>query len=181
MGTDRSIDRGAHKHTRRMPPRGRRLFPAPEPTGTDPEAMSPPRQSPVSTSEQQQQQCRPPQATRRTARQAWCHRAWSARERCCEPTGRSGSTPPTTCTLDASPDELLKRSCAGATVELRRQCDVEGTCCISARRRQLVADRFVHGRGPWPCTNRVAGSRRGRTAACEVPPSPSILPSAPSN
>ena len=53
----------------------------------------------------------------------------------------------------------------------RRRCaEDECTCWCSARRPLLVADRFVHGRGPWPCTNRVAESRHGRTAACEVHP-----------
>eukprot|EP00966_Prymnesium_polylepis_P195988 4542127-Prymnesium_polylepis.2 len=44
--TDRTVDRGAYKHTRRTPPRSRRLSPAPEPTSRDPEAMFRPRQSP---------------------------------------------------------------------------------------------------------------------------------------
>ena len=32
----------------------------------------------------------------------------------------------------------------------------------------IVADGFVHGRGPSPCTNPVAEMRRDRTAAQEV-------------
>eukprot|EP00966_Prymnesium_polylepis_P019940 459625-Prymnesium_polylepis.1 len=35
--------------------------------------------------------------------------------------------------------------------------------------------RSVHGRGPWLCTNRVAESRHGRTAACEVHPTSVII------
>eukprot|EP00966_Prymnesium_polylepis_P223403 5169294-Prymnesium_polylepis.1 len=52
--------------------------------------------------------------------------------------------------------------------ECRRRCRRDGcTCSRSARRSLLVADRFLHGRGPWPCSNPVAESRHGRTAACE--------------
>eukprot|EP00966_Prymnesium_polylepis_P235777 5452800-Prymnesium_polylepis.1 len=53
----------------------------------------------------------------------------------------------------------------GGMLHLRRRCRRDGcTCCCSAHRPLLVADRFVHGRGPCPCTNRVAESRHGRTA-----------------
>eukprot|EP00966_Prymnesium_polylepis_P001385 31915-Prymnesium_polylepis.1 len=54
----------------------------------------------------------------------------------------------------------------------------ECTTCCSARRSLLVAAGFLHGRGPSPCSNRVAGPRRGRTAACEVhsPAHSSLVP-----
>jgi hypothetical protein len=58
------------------------------------------------------------------------------------------------------------RLCAhrNASCELlaaRRRCRrICCTCCCWTRRQLLAADRFVHGRGPWPCTNRVAEPRR---------------------
>ena len=58
------------------------------------------------------------------------------------------------------------RMCAhrNASCELlaaRRRCRrICCTCCCWTRRQLLAADRFVHGRGPWPCTNRVAEPRR---------------------
>ena len=65
-GADGSIDRGAYIHARRSPPRGQKLSPAAGPTGSDAAAMSEPRQSMVSTSEAQQQQCQQPHGKRRT-------------------------------------------------------------------------------------------------------------------
>eukprot|EP00966_Prymnesium_polylepis_P156477 3615373-Prymnesium_polylepis.1 len=49
----------------------------------------------------------------------------------------------------------------------QRCAEDEGTCCCCTRRRQLVADGFVQLAVDRGCTNRVAESRRGRSAACE--------------
>ena len=48
--------------------------------------------------------------------------------------------------------------CVGAGVLLQGEDGC--TCCACVRRLFDVGPRFVHGQGPWPCTNRVVMERR---------------------
>ena len=89
-----------------------------------------------------------------------------------------------TCTQEAHPQPISARARPLRHDDCEVAADVavgrDGcTCCCSARRRLLVADGLVHGRGPPRCTNPVAESRRGRTAAWEVHPTSVTKTSAP--
>ena len=107
-------------------------------------------------------------------RQAHSERLWHTCTPCthaartCMPRSRPNHMHPGTSSVaDQRTRATWEARCISA--RCRRRCaEDECTCWCSARRPLLVADRFVHGRGPWPCTNPVAEVRRGRTAAQEV-------------